>query len=218
MPELDRFEQSFPRGWSRPYRLARSAAASAQECNDSIVIALWDSLREHDGVPGFASLVGVLECTGACAHLAQFAAIEEIVRTHVGHRHTEIAAGVAKSLLIRQAADDGFGSDRAIVEHFATETCWGLLDNYFFANARCKLIEEGALADPAAAHRWQRQTHEDLRPRIERIAVELIGNPDAVGLHRPRRTAPLQSTKDLLNDNLLSQERQPLAPSNGGRS
>ena len=213
MPELDRFERSFRPGWINPYRLARSATASEKELSDSLVTSLCRSLRELDGVPGFESLAGVLRPAGARPQSTQFAAIEEIVRRHEGHRHTQIAAGVAKSMLIRQAAGDGLGSARSIVEQFATRTCRSILGNYFFAIARGNLIEEGVRANDADAHIWQARVFDLLHPRMEQIADKLIDNPDARGLRAPDRTVGRESTEDLLNDNLLSQEPNPVAPS-----
>ena len=204
MPELDRFERSFRPGWIKPYRLARSETASDQELRDSLVTSLCRSLRELDGVPGFESLAGVLRSAGARPQSAQFAAIEEIVREHEGHRHTMIAADVVRSILNHRAAGEGIGGDRLIANQLATRTCRAILGNYFFAIARGNLIEEGVLADAADAYRWQERVFDPLDTRIEQIADKLSGNPDAKGLRAPDRTVPRQSTEHLLKDNLLS--------------
>ncbi len=204
MPELDRFERSFLPGWIKPYRLARSVTASDKELSDGLVTSLCRSLRELDGVPGFESLAGVLRSAGARPQSAQFAAIEEIVRRHEGHRHTQIAAGVAKSMLTRQDSGHVPGSARSIVKQFATLTCRSLLDHYFFAIARGNLIEEGVLADHGDAYRWQERVFDPLDTRLDQIGDKLSDNPDAKGLRSPDRTVPRQSTEHLLNDNLLS--------------
>ena len=213
MPELDRFEWSFRRGWRKPYRLARSATASDKELSDSLVTSLCRSLRELDGVPGFESLAGVLSCAVAGPQLAHFAAIEEIERRHEGHLHTKIAAGVAKSMLTHQDAGNVLDSARSIVEQFATRTCRGILGNYFFAIARSNLIEEGVRANDTDVHIWQARVFDLLHPRMEQIADKLINNPGARGLRAPDRTVGRESTEHLLNDNLLSQEPNPVAPS-----
>ena len=140
------------------------------------------------------------------------------MREHAGHRHTKIAADVAKSMLNRQDAGDGLGSDRSIVKQLATRTCRRILGNCFFAIARINLIEEGVLANDADAYRWQEHVFDLLHPRLEQIADKVIDNPSANGLRAPDRIAPRRSTEYLLDDNLLSQERQPVALLNVGGS
>ena len=123
---------------------------------------------------------------------------------HEGHRHTRIAAGVAKSMLTRQDSGDVLGTARSIVKQFATRTCRSLLGHYFFAIARGNLIEEGVLANHSDAYRWQERVFDPLDTRIDQIGDKLSDNPDAKGLRAPDRTVPRQSTEHLLKDNLLS--------------
>ena len=210
MPELDRFEKSFRRGWIRPYRLARSGTASDYETSDAIITALCQSLRDFGGVPGFEETAEILDSRGNRPAWAQFAAIEEVPKLHGGHRHTEIAAQVAKSILVQQAAENGPRSDQSLVEEFATRTCHSLLDHYFFANARSKLIAQGVHVDHVAAREWQSGAADLLSSRIEQIAKQLINDPRATALRAPKRTAPRRSTEDLLDDNLLSEEPGPV--------
>jgi len=218
MPELDRFERSFRPGWIRPYRLARSDTVSDRETSDGLIRALCRSLREFGGVPGFDEIAEVLVTGGGRPAWAHFSAIEETPRLRDGHRHTEVAAQAAKSILVQQAAGSGLHSDHSLAKELAIRTCHGLLDHYYFANARSNLIAEGVHADHAAARRWQSRVEGLLDDRIEKVAGMLVGNPQAVGLRAPRRTVPQLSTEELLNDNLMPHTPDPVGLSSTGGS
>ncbi len=151
----------------------------------------------------------ILDSRGNRPAWTQFAAIEETLKMYGGHRHTEIAAHAARSILVQQAAGSGPRSDQSLVEEFATRTCHSLLEHYFFADARSKLIAQGVHIDHVAAREWQSGAEDLLSSRIEQIAKQLINDPRATALRAPKRTAPRRSTEDLLDDNLLSEEQEP---------
>ena len=218
MPELDRFEKSFRPGWIRPYRLARSDTASDQETSDAIITALCRSLRDLGGVPGIEKIAEILDSRGSRPAWPQFSAIEEIPRLYDGHRHTEVAAQAAKSILVQQAARNGIKGAQSSAKELSVRTCHDLVEHYFLANARSNLIAEAVHADHVEARQWQSRVEGLLADRIERIAEKLVANPRAVGLRAPRRTVPQQSTEDLLNDNLMPQSRDSVALSSTGRS
>lgn len=217
MPELDRFERSFRAGWIRPYRLARSETASDGETSDAIITALYQTLRALDGVPGLEEMAEVLASPSGRSGWAQFAAIEEIVQLHGGHRHTEIAAQAAKSMLVEQAAGNGLTSGRSLAKELATRTCHGILDNCFFAIARDNLIAQGVQTDHVSARQWQSGVEGLLDDRIERTAEKLITTQHAAELRAPDRIVPRRPTEDLLTDNLLAPEPDPVATPATGR-
>ena len=217
MPELDRLEKSFRPGWIRPYRVAGSETASEGETSDAIITALYQTLRTLDGVPGLEELADVIASPSGRSEWAQFAAVEEILQLHGGHRHTELAAQAAKSMLVEQAAGNGLPSGRSLVKELATRTCQGILDHYFFAIARDNLIAQGVHADHVSARHWQSRVEGLLDDRIERTAEKLINTPHAAGLRAPNRSVPRRPTEDLLHDNLLAPEPDPVAPPATGR-
>ena len=206
MAELDRFERSFSVGWRAAYKCAREGAASDSEISDKLMKSLARTLREYSGVPGLLEM-GAVVVSGLGASLREsFAALEHMIRYHHGHRHTQVAAGVAKFSLVSQEVATPASDSSDALEQFAFQTCSAIVEHHFFGNARQHMVTEGKLPDHGAAYDWQRRIEEVNRPAIQRIASQLLENPGAEGLRAPSRTAPKESTSSLLDENLLLSE------------
>ncbi|MXZ01099.1 hypothetical protein F4Y93_10790 [Candidatus Poribacteria bacterium] len=128
------------------------------------------------------------------------------MKEQAGHRHTAIAAEAAKSTLILRAAGDGDSDGRSVVHRFSAQVCRGLLEYYFFANARINLVAEGILNSESHAYEWQSKMEGLVHSRVGHVAAKLSDKPDAKGLRAPDRTVRRKSTSSLLTDDLLSPE------------
>ena len=197
MPEGDRFENSLGAGWRSAFRLVREGGTPS-EVNDKLIESLAKTLRRNDGIPGFEAIVAVVESHGLSPVVA-YEALDKIVRAYGGHRHTRIAADIAKSSFL---LDTGLPTPGDMAPWVAVRTCIGVVDHYFFGRTRERLIAEGRLGDHAEAHGWRHQVIEAVRPRIEKIAHQLLESPDANGLTAPRRGTRKESTSDLLREEL----------------
>ena len=62
-----------------------------------------------------------------------------------GHRHSKVAAAVAKSFLVQQ--DIGVPALADTAQRLSEGACAALVEHYFFANARQHLITEEKIAD-----------------------------------------------------------------------
>lgn len=170
--------------------------------SDELMSALCGNLRKFGGIPGLSSLVDVIQLTATGAQLDGFAAVDAVVQAHHGELHTQIAGDVAKSMLAG-TTESGSGSDDSTVDDLTVRTCWSILDCSYFAKARINLIEEGVFADLDGARRQELEVKDRLRSRVGKVAARLAEQPDARGLRTPNRTVPQQSTKELLDDDLL---------------
>lgn len=206
MPESDRFELTFGAGWRSAYRDARSDDASDEEVSDRLVTHLCKTLRDHAGIPGFLSLAGALTVQDGSSISERFKAIDRVVTENAGHRHTAIAAEAAKSTLILRAAGDGDSDGRSVEHRFAAQVCRGLLEHYFFANARINLVAEGILNSETHAYEWQSKMEGLVHSRVGHVATKLSDKPDAKGLRAPNRTVRRKSTSSLLAHDLLPLE------------
>lgn len=92
MPEGDRFERAFRAGWRIAYQLARDGRASPEEIGDKLVKSLAKNLGETGGVPGFPEMTQLITDCSQETLLPSYAALDEIVREHNGHRHAKIAS------------------------------------------------------------------------------------------------------------------------------
>ena len=206
MPESDRFELMFRAGWRSAYRDARSGDATDEEVSDKLVTHLCKTMRDQGGIPGFLELVRELTTQDSSSLSERFKAIDRIVKTQAGHRHTANAAEAAKSTLILRAAGVGDSEHMPVAHRFAIQACKGLIEHYFFANARINLVAERILDSESAAYEWQSGIDELLRSRVGYVAAKLCEKPDAKGLRAPNRTVRRKSTSSLLTHDLLSSE------------
>ena len=201
MPEGDRFERSLGPGWSSAFRLMRDEA-SAAEVNDKLIESLARALRTNGGIPGLEAITAVVARQHQTSPMAVYEALDGIARHHVGHRHTRVAAEVAKSSFVLSGLDSGATAPGDMAQRVATRVCIALVDHYFFGRTREHLITEGRLRDHADAQGWRSQTIEAIRPRLEKVARQLLQSPDASGLRAPNRDTPRKSTSDLLREEL----------------
>ncbi len=201
MPEQDRFEKALRAGWRTAYQYVTDGTASPEEIDDKLVQSLARELREKNGVPGFQAIEHIVAASSAAPVTECFSVLDDIVRDQEGHRHTKIAAKVAKSLLAQEFA----GGD--VAHRFSEDVCSALVEHYFFARARPRLVTEGKFVDHEEVRRWQAQVENAMQPAIQKIAAQLVGDPDAKGLRTPRRAARKVSTSDLLTENLVSMNR-----------
>ena len=135
--------------------------------------------------------------------LELFGALDRIVRNLNGHRHSKVAAEIAKSFLVQQNSLTRSPAYEDAVRQLSGDVCRALVEHYYFANARQHLVTEGKVASPEAARHWQNKIEQLIQPALERIASQLAQSPDASGLRAPRRMVKKQSTSSLLNEELL---------------
>lgn len=203
MPEGDRFERSFKAGWRSAIRLVREGVGSEDEVADKLVASLAETLRDEKGVPCFPEMLRVITKGETRSLLDSFNDMDEIVRDSEGHRHTQIASDVAKSLLVQMDVADGMDDFALLTLSFSEHVCSALLDHYFFGRAYPQLVAEGRFGDYEDAMRWQNRVERIMQPNITKLADRLVHIPDAEGLRAPKRIVPKESTSNLLDTNLL---------------
>ncbi|MDE0143453.1 MAG: hypothetical protein OXI80_12965 [Caldilineaceae bacterium] len=202
MPEKDRFEMSLGTGWCAACQYVKSRRASSEEICDKLLKSLAKYLRENNGLPGFQAMVGVVAMPLDCALSERFKALEEVVRNHEGHRHTKIAAEVAKSILVQLSYGGGTLQPMNLDLRLAEDSCNALIRHYFFDKVSRRLVAAGNFTNYEEFRKWQIRLEESLQPRIEKIATQLIGNVPANRIRAPRRVVPKMSTTDLLVEDL----------------
>ena len=198
MPEKDRFELSLGSGWYAVFQYVKSRRASSEEICDKLLKSLAKYLREHNGLPGFQAMVRVVTMPLEHALSERFEALEEVVRNHDGHLHTKIAAEVAKSILVQLSYGGGTLQPMNLDLRLAEDSCFALMQHYFFDKVSRRLIAAGNFTNREEFHKWQIKLEESLQPRIEKIASQLIENVPANKIRAPRRVVPRMSTTDLL--------------------
>lgn len=206
MVERDRFEKQFGGGWGNAYRYAREGLASQEDICDKLVSTLSRTLRQSTGIPAFDEMASVLAEGRGHGLMAAFGALDDLVEGKDGHRHTKIAAEVAKSLMVQWEASGWNVEASEIPVRFAEASCSALVEHYYFAKARQPLLAEGRFDSLEQVARWQGQIEEMLRPQLSRIAAKLVAKPDAGGLRAPNRLTRKERTVDLLEENLLGGE------------
>ncbi len=204
MPDQDRFERTFKvGGWRGAYRRAREAVASTEEVGDKLVKALAKTLRDNGGVPGLPAMAEIVKSSNGTSLLGRFNALDAIVRAQNSHRHTEIAADVAKAFIVQQEVANGGFSPGYTVDRFGEDVCAALVEHYFFANARQQLIIQKKLASHEEARRWQVKVERAIRPNIEKVACQLVQDPLANHLRAPKGIVKKESTSTLLKEELV---------------
>ena len=203
MPEKDRFEKNLRAGWNTIYQYVLNDNATPDEVNDKIAKSLTRELRENGGVPSLQAMMDVIVAPPGPSLLESFDAIDAIVKSESGHRHTKVAARVAKSLLARKLASGGTLEPQDIAHSFAVKVCFALVKHYLFARVCPKLIARDRFADHEEASRWRNQVEKDIQPTIGKIAVKLLRNADAKGLRAPKRTATKLPTSDIMAEVLV---------------
>ena len=204
MPEGDRFEKGFGAGWRGALVLVQGGVASEEEVADKLVKSLAKTLRVEDGIPGHEAICRVMEAADIVPLLDSFQALDDTVRDHEGHRHTKVAAEVAKSLLVQEDAANGTAAPEFLATRLTAETCSALVDHYFFGRAYPQLIAEGRFVDHEHTRQWQGRVEHAMRPAVGKLADKLVSKPNAEGLRAPRRSVPKESTRNLLGEDLLS--------------
>ncbi len=208
MPEGDRFERSFGAGWRGALRLVREGVGTDEEVADKLLKSLAKTLRDQRGVPGLEEMSRVVVEGKSNSLLDSFNALDGIVREYEGHRHAMVATDVAKSLLVQEDTANGMAASEFLVDRFVGDTCSALLDHYFFARAYPQLIAEGRFIDHEDARQWQRRVEQVMHPNVAKLADRLTQRPDAESLRAPKRTLPVESTRNLLEADLLSTVRE----------
>ena len=140
MAEGDRFVRKFPAGWRAAYLRTRIDGAPPAEVADKLMTALAKTLRKWGGVPGFGAMGEAannvvsrltLQSSGvgeeAAILIESFNALDRIVLDKDGHRHAKIAAGVAKSLVVRQDVRANGDGIRPMTTQFAEAICAALV-------------------------------------------------------------------------------------------
>ena len=215
MVERDRFEKQLGAGWRSAYRYACEGKVALVGICDKLASTLAKTLREDGGIPAFGEMAHVLTQGRSLDLMAAFVALDDLVERENGHRHTKIAAEVAKSLIVQlEAAGWGVGASE-LSSRFAEASCSALIERNYFAKVRQPLLAEGIFDSYEHVAGWQSRVEEVLRPQLSKIAVELEKRPDGKGLRAPNRLTKKERTGDLLAENLLDVE--PPNPSTGGR-
>ena len=200
MPEGDRFERSLGAGWRSAFRYAAGEVASEQEIEDKLVGSLAKTLSGNGGVPGRDAIVRTIVGAHEASLMESFGALDGIVRDQGGDRHTKVAVAVAKSFLVQQGVS--ILSPDQMARQLSMSTCEALIEHYFFARVTQRLIAKGRFADRNKARQWQGRVEQAMRPRIEKLAGQLVQDPSAASLRAPRRVTKKVSTSELLSEDL----------------
>ena len=200
MPEGDRFERSLGAGWRSAFRYAAGEVASEQEIEDKLVGSLAKTLSGNGGVPGHDAIVRTIVGAHEASLMESFGALDGIVRDQGGDRHTKVAVAVAKSFLVQQGVS--ILSPDQMARQLSMSTCEALIEHYFFARVTQRLIAKGRFADRNKARQWQGRVEQAMRPRIEKLAGQLVQDPSAASLRAPRRVTKKVSTSELLSEDL----------------
>ena len=215
MVERDRFEKQFGAGWRSAYRYAREGNVPLEGICDKLVSALSKTLRKDGGIPAFDEMAHILTHGRSLGLMAAFGALDDLAERENGHRHTKIAADVAKSLIVQLEAA-GWGVEASEISgRFAEVSCSALVERNYFAKARQPLLAEGRFDSYEQMTSWQSRVEEILRPQLSKIAAKLGKKPDGKGLRAPNRLTKKERTRDLLAENLLNVE--PSSCSTGSR-
>ena len=204
MPEDDRFKKGFGAGWRGALRLVQGGVSSDEEVADKLVKSLAKTLHVEGGVPGLEVICRVVESADRSSLLESFHALGVIVLDHERHRHTKVATEVAKSLMVQRDVTNGSAASESLPHRLLRETCSALLAHYFFGRAYPQLMAEGRFVDHEHARHWQVRVEQVMQPAIVKFADKLVSRPDAEGLRAPRRSVPKESTRNLLEEDLLS--------------
>ena len=195
MAENDRFEKSLGAGWRTAAHYVENENASLEEICDKLVQSLVDSLRKFNGVPDFQAIAVVLKAPMGPSSLDSFCTLEDIVRDRDGHRHTKIAANVAKSLLAGEKKSESKDNAHCLAE----DVCSALVRHYFFARVCPRMTAKERFSNHKEFLDWQIGIEHSIRPRIEIIAAQLVKNPDARNMKAPRKTTKKVPTSELLD-------------------
>ena len=172
MVERDRFENQFGAGWRSAYRYAREGNVPLVGICDKLASTLSKTLRENDGIPAFGEMAHVLTLGRRLDLMAAFGALDDLAARENGHRHTKIAAEVAKSLIVQWEAVGRNVEASEIPGIFAEASCSALIERYYFAKARQPLLAEGSFDSYEHVAGWQSRVEEVLRPQLSKTAVE----------------------------------------------
>ena len=208
MAENDRFEKSFRPRWRKAYRLLLMPGIAPSEIVDALMTPFVRTLREED-VPGRPEMGQILNehvqrSTTIADPIAQasklvevFDRLDNLVRDLEGHRHSKIAAEVAKSMIVE--------NDRALPVGKFEERIWtALLEHYFFAIARANLVSEGVFANQIEAMDAQHRVEQELQPQLMKLTERYLNVTDIKSLKTPNRLTPSKPTSDLLEEDLLA--------------
>ena len=210
MVERDRFDKQFGAGWRTAYRYAWEGDVPVEAVCDKLVSSLAKALRENGGIPDLSEMSRIVNRAGELGLISAFGALDDIVEQAGGHRHTAIAADVAKSLIVQRTDTSDVSGP------FTEAACAALVEHYFFARARQPLLDGRKFASHEAVGGWQSRVEEVLHPQITKVAAALRKHPDGGKLKAPPRLARKESTRDLLEENILGP--QPSDRAMAGRS
>ena len=210
MVERDRFDKQFGAGWRIAYRYAWEGDVPVEAVCDKLVASLTRALRENGGIPDLSEMSRIVNRAGELGLISAFGALDDIAEQLGGHRHTVIAAEVAKSLIVQRTDTSDVSGP------FAEAACAALVEHYFFARARQPLLADQRFASYEAVGGWQSRVEEVLRPQISKVAAALWKHPDGRKVKAPPRLAKKESTRELLAENILGM--QPSDRSMAGRS
>ena len=210
MPDLDRFERSFGKGWLRVYKWSVGKVATNEDIARAIVKALADTVRTSVGFPGFADISRavatfyndvfnhpLLALDGSPLSQA-LKALDRISTDNSGQITVEVSIRAAKSML---AEIDSGGSDGLenvnMPQELACRTFVELTERQFFGKARSKLIDE-RFGDLEQFSVWKHAVFELISPKLQGLAKQLVANPESDKFRAPPFPGYKKPTKQLL--------------------
>ncbi len=203
MPDLDRIDDSLGAGWRSAYDLVSGRIASPAEISDKLIKSLAKELRDRSGVPSLEIAYSILGPDDMNSILRSFRVLDALVKDMEGHRHTRIAVEVAKSKLAFWNTINRYPPSKYPLNRFSNDTLNALMEHYFFARVRPRLVADGIFESQKKVLVWQADIEHALESRVAKLADKLAENPCAKKLRVPRRTTLKSTTKELLLDNLL---------------
>jgi hypothetical protein len=127
-----------------------------------------------------------------------FARLDELVAAADGHKHTRLAADVARSAVVELIREGPGGSYESMCPtQVAESVCWRILDHYHFDAQRPLLIGE-RFANYEEARAWQREVSQIIAPHVATIAQGLARDPTGQHVRKPRWPQQVVSTAEAL--------------------
>lgn len=214
MPDNDVFSRTMAKGWRKPARLA-NAGATAEEVAPYVIRALWQTLHESGGCPGLDRVVTVVRnlqgertrapllfCDPtevASARASGFETLRDIEVDVDRHKHTALAADVARACIVKIVHDDPASYHASdIGEEIAAGFCRAVIEHYQFDQQR-PLLVGARFSDYGEARAWEQGVIDATASEVTKIAHGILRDTTGQALPRPRIKARSYPTADLLD-------------------
>jgi len=213
MPDGDIFTRTMARGWRVPARLT-NAGTDSEGVARSVTRSLAQTLVEGGGCPMLRQIVTTIEETRQIiARTPMYASdpvavtgffdsanqrLSDLVAAADGHKHTQIAVDLARSVIVEliqmgHPLPDTAPSGTVIAERL----CWRIVDHYHF-DAQRPLLMGHRFSTFDEAQVWRAEVSAIMASRVTVIADNLERDPTGQTVRNPRWPRQMMSTAEVL--------------------